>query len=140
MKISQTIELNEWESFQLKIPLHSNPIPDTISMNRIEKIINDDNDNIHLDHILITIQPDTIFERLTWENIVNHLKAIPTEWHWQLLSMDNNHSIIIDMINVTRNDYGLYVLRTENSIGYSLMFIRLFIRGRCFFCIETADI
>lgn len=98
-------------------------------MDRIEKM----NDNTILDRILISIQPDILLNNLKWENIVDYLKPIPLEWHSKLSSSSsssNNHSSIItlDMINVTRNDYGLYVLRTENSVGYSLMFIRLFIR------------
>ncbi|KAH9422465.1 hypothetical protein DERP_003141 [Dermatophagoides pteronyssinus] len=129
LKISETIELNEWENFQLKILLYSNPSTDSIRMDRIEKM----NDNTILDRILISIQPDILLNNLKWENIVDYLKPIPLEWHSKLSSssLSNNHSSIItlDMINVTRNDYGLYVLRTENSVGYSLMFIRLFIRS-----------
>ena len=103
-------------------------------MNRIMRKIStskhdDADNNLQLDRLLIANQrSDFLLENLKWENIQDYLELIPSQWHWQL-SVDN-HSILIDMYNVTRNDYGLYVLRAENSIGYSLMFIRLFIRSK----------
>ncbi|KAH9521583.1 plasma membrane cell adhesion molecule [Dermatophagoides farinae] len=132
LKTIETIELNERENFQLQILLRSNPISNSIRMNRIMRKIStskhdDADNNLQLDRLLIANQrSDFLLENLKWENIQDYLELIPSQWHWQL-SVDN-HSILIDMYNVTRNDYGLYVLRAENSIGYSLMFIRLFIR------------
>lgn len=108
------VEVNEQQDYEHSVLVRANPFVDNLVFSRVKETTNGSS----------TVAQDPIYE---FENISWLFEPIPSHWSWSL-SRDNE--IVYRIVNASTRDTGLYVARVSNSLGDSLLFIRLLVKGK----------
>lgn len=126
------VEVNEQQSYEHNVVVHANPFADNLLFSRVKETTANITGSHQSTGLLFAKQlgsgalntpldPIQDFGNISWM-----FEPIPTHWSCSLL---NNKEIVLRIVNASVHDAGLYVARVSNTLGDSLLLIRVIVKS-----------